>query len=227
MTQQVPVGFVPDGFEPDPPPAVAETAPPPPAPVRPGSRTSLALGTGRAAPALASAAGELATNPNVPKVAAKIGRVVGGIAPIIAGAKEGGPVGAMVGVAASSKGAWAGGKTGWFTGKLAQSVAAPVAKILETTLPYARAISNAAGPQGILDLAQMADPNRTDIGFLGAGKSVDVPGAHPPLLNLAATKVREAIAAIVAQGVPVEGAVDLLLTRIGGANLPKTVRGKQ
>jgi hypothetical protein len=223
MAQQVPVGFVPDGFEPDAPPP---SAAPPPAPTQPGSKAALTLATGRAVPALTSAADELATNPNVPKIAAKAGRVIGGLAPIVAGAKEGGPVGAMVGVAMSSKGAWAGGKTGWFTGKLAQSVAAPVAKILETTLPYARAISNAAGPQGILDLAQMADPERQDIGFLGAGKSVDVPGAHPPLLNLAAKKVRAAIQAIVSHGVPVEGAVDLLLTRIGGANLQKTVRGK-
>jgi hypothetical protein len=29
----------------------------------------------------------------------------------------------------------------------------------------------------------MAEPNRRDIGFLGLGSSVDVPGAEPPVLN--------------------------------------------
>jgi hypothetical protein len=215
----VPAGFVPDGFEPDaaPPPAASAKEP-----TRPGSNAALGLAAvGAAVPALQAAAVEVATNPNVPKIAAKVGRVVGGIAPIVAGAQTGGPVGALVGITASSKGAWAGGKTGWFTGKLAQNVAAPAAKALERAVPYAQLLWKAAGPQGILDLAQMAEPNRTDIGTLGVGinqtpRSADEKAAQPALLNLAATKVRDLIKELTGYGLKPEEAADILLTRIGG-----------
>lgn len=154
-----------------------------------------ALGLAEISPTLRTASRlttEFATNPSVPKTSAAIGRVIGGVAPVIAGAAEGGPVGALVGVAASSKGAWAGGKTGWFTGKLAQNMSAPVASALQKVTPYLQAVSTVSGAQGALDLAQMAEPSRKDIGFLGLSieqpRSTDEQKAHPALLNLLAMK---------------------------------------
>ncbi len=125
--------------------------------------------TAGALPAAANLATEFATNPNVPKVGAAIGRTLGAVAPVVGGAIEGGPVGALVGVTAASKGAWAGGKTGWFTAKLAQNLGMPLAKVAEAVAPLAHALSTLSGAQGALDLAQMAEPKREDIGFLGVG----------------------------------------------------------
>jgi hypothetical protein len=112
-----------------------------------------------------------------------MGRIIGGAAPIAGGASLGGPAGALLGTGQVSKAAYAGGRTGYFTGKLLQNMAEPVAKGLRAAVPYAEAAGRLAGPQSLLDLAQMAEPNRRDIGFLGLGSSVDVPGAEPPVLN--------------------------------------------
>lgn len=122
----------------------------------------------------------VATSPTLPKTAASIGRMIGGVAPAIGGAYEAGPIGGLAGLAAAAKGAWAGGKTGWFTGKLMQNMAAPVASGLEKISPL---LGKASGAQGLGDLAQMAEPDRKDIGFLGIGKTQDVPGQKPALLN--------------------------------------------
>lgn len=108
----------------------------------------------------ATLAAEVATNPNVPRGAATLGRISGAIE----GGLKGGPL-------AIGPGAWAGGKAGWFSGKLMQSAAAPVASVMEKALPYSQALSTVAGAQGVNDLAQMAEPNRTDIGFMGVGSS--------------------------------------------------------
>lgn len=117
-------------------------------------------GAAEGAPLATRAAEEIATNPAVPRGAASIGRAVGAVE----GALKGGPL-------AIGPGAWAGGKGGWFSGKVVQSAAGPVAKALEAAAPYAQTLSTASGAQGALDLAQMAEPNRQDIGFLGmAGK---------------------------------------------------------
>lgn len=42
-----------------------------------------------------------------------------------------------------------------------------------------RGLSALSGPVGITDLAQTIEPTRRDIGVMGIGKSVDVPGMHP------------------------------------------------
>lgn len=119
----------------------------------------------KAVPLLANAAEEVATNPAVPAMAAKAGRAVGAVVPIV----KAGPLGML----ASGKGAWAGGKGGWFAGKLAQDAAGPVANALNTAKPYVEgAATTLAGAQGALDLAQMAEPGRRDIGTLGVGKTV-------------------------------------------------------
>lgn len=129
------------------------------------------LAASKAIPAVATAAEELATNPGVPRAIASVGRTVGAVAPIVAGAAEGGPVGGIVGLAASAKGAWAGSKTGWFSGKLLQSVSAPVAEALRKIEPYAQGLSTLSGAQAVDALAQIAEPRRTDIGTLGIGSS--------------------------------------------------------
>lgn len=158
-------------------------------------------------PAATRVVEELATNPAVPRVAAKVGKVVGAVAPAVVGGAEGGPIGALAGVAAASKGAWAGGKTGWFTGKLAQEVAGPVASILGKVAPYVQTLSTVSGIQGGLDLAQMAEPKRQDLGFLGVGKSINVIGAHPALVNLLVSKVTDAVNALMSHGLSKDDAI--------------------
>lgn len=167
----------------------------------PGTSGALAVAAIKAAvPGLSNAVQAFATSPTVPKTGATIGKMLGGIAPIVGGATEGGVTGGLAGVAAASKGAWAGGKTGWFTGKLAQQVAMPVAKGLEAAAPYAQALSTLSGAQGLGDLAQIAEPTRTDIGFLGVGKTQHVPGQEPALLNLLAQKLSDAVSYLMGQG---------------------------
>jgi hypothetical protein len=153
-------------------------------PKRPGTLSGLTSATaGAALPAAASSVLNFATSPTVPKTAATIGRVAGAVSPPLVGAYEGGPIGFIAGLAGSAKGAWAGSKTGWHTGKLAQWAAKPVASALDAAAPYAQGLSTIGGAQGVNDLAQMAEPNRKDIGFLGLAPSVNVPGAKPPLIN--------------------------------------------
>lgn len=115
---------------------------------------------GEGVPLAANAAMRLATSQNVAKGGSLIGQLIGGVE----GAMKGGPLGMAGGV-------WAGGKAGWHTGKLAQRVAAPIASGLEKVAPYAQALSTLGGVQGVNDLAQMAEPQRKDIGFLGMAPS--------------------------------------------------------
>lgn len=170
----------------------------------------------KAVPMTAQAAEELATNPTVPALAAKAGRFVGGVTPALTGLAEGSPTDSLLGVLAASKGAWAGGKTGWFTGKLAQSAAAPIATILQKAAPYMQALTTLGGVQSALDLAQMADPKRQDIGFLGIGSGTPDPD-HPALLNLALSKARDAIQSLISHHdmTPEQAAQTLLQSRKG------------
>lgn len=141
------------------------------------SKAASVIGQSAAAtvPVVKAGAEELATNPNVPRIAAQIGRSAGGIAPVVGGLVEGGPIGGLVGMAAAAKGAWAGGKTGWFTGKLAQQLAAPIAKAANAIEPYAGPLSalsaegatlgNINSPQGVSAFANSLTP--------AAGKQFD------------------------------------------------------
>lgn len=142
-------------------------------------------------PGLTTLAEQVATNPAVPRMAATTGRVLGAVMPPVAGAYESGPIGALLGVGAMAGGSWAGGRTGWFTGKMLQNVAAPVANALAAVEPYAPALTKLSGAQSALDLAQMADPARRDIGVLGIGLNDPHDPAHPALLNLIGRNVRE------------------------------------
>lgn len=113
------------------------------APMRADHPILAAIGaaSGVSLPIVKAAIEELATNPNVPRLGAKIGRFAGAVAPPLTGAIEAGPLGFFGGLLASSKSAWAGGKTGWFTAKLAQNVAAPVAKAISAIEPYMPALA--------------------------------------------------------------------------------------
>lgn len=122
-----------------------------------------------AVPAMARGSRAFVDSPAVPRVTAAAGRVLGGLAPIVGGASQAGLGGAAIGMAGSANGAWAGGKTGWFTGKMLQRLAHPVASGLEAVAPYAQALGTLSGAQGVGDLAQMAEPNRRDIGVMGIG----------------------------------------------------------
>lgn len=148
-----------------------------------------ALGLAAVKPA-ATLATEIATNPGLPKATASAGRIIGAIAPVVEGGHAAGVGGAMAGGALAAKGSWLGGKAGYFTGKMAQDAAMPIAKGLGTV---AQAASTLSGAQGVNDLAQMVEPGRRDIGFLGVGPSVDVPGAHPPVLNALLARIRASL----------------------------------
>lgn len=151
----------------------------------------LAATRGLVAP-VANAATELATNPAVPRAFATGGRVIGGLAPIVGGAQAAGLPGGLLGVGASAKGSWAGGKAGWFTGKMLQNMAAPVANGLQRLEPVAHALSPINVAQGGLDLAQIAEPTRKDIGFMGIGKTDRAPGDDKPAaLNALAAYIRQ------------------------------------
>lgn len=144
-----------------------------------------ALGLAAVKPA-AGLAMEMATNPGFPKATATLGRIGGAVLPMAVGSKYGAS-GMASGALGAAAGSWSGGKTGYFTGKLLQNAASPVARGLETV---AHGANTLAGASGVGDLAQMAEPNRKDIGFLGIGPSVDVPGAQPPVLNDLIARIR-------------------------------------
>lgn len=137
----------------------------------PNSGLTLAA-LGKMTPQAAWQAMRLATSPTVPKTMATAGRVIASVASPVVGTAQGGPLGTLVGVSEMPKAAWAGGKAGWFGGKMLQNMAAPVANVLEKAAPIAEAVSKVGGLQGALDLAQMAEPHRKDIGFLGIGASM-------------------------------------------------------
>lgn len=82
-------------------------------------------------PAAANGLAEFGTSPTATKTGAAIGKAIGSVAPTIGGAIESGPLGAIAGLVAAAKGAWAGGKVGWFSAKLLQDAARPIATALE------------------------------------------------------------------------------------------------
>lgn len=132
--------------------------------------------------AVAPAAHELmrfGTSPTAAKTGGMVGRIAGAIAPMVQGAFHG-PMGAVTGALESPMASWAGGKTGYFGTQMLQSAARPISGALQAIAPAAARLS---GVQGVNDLAQMAEPTRKDIGFLGMGPSQNVPGAEPPWLN--------------------------------------------
>ena len=119
-----------------------------------------------ALPAVKTALEEVATNPSLVSTGKKVGQAIGGVAGVV----KAGPLGV-------DAGARIGGRLGASTAKIAQGVAAPIVKaadsgVLQRLAPYGQTLSTLSGAQGVLDLAQMAEPDRTDIGFLGVGRTL-------------------------------------------------------
>lgn len=141
----------------------------PPTPQAQGS----AAGTAAAMTPIAGAGlSALANSPAVPPgmgALARAGSVGAGIYDAI---KSGDPLRAAYGAAA----AWPAGRGGFWLGKNLQAVAKPIASGLQKIAPLGAA-------QGVNDLAQMAEPNRKDIGFLGIGPSQPSDPNHPAVIN--------------------------------------------
>lgn len=134
-----------------------------------GSVSALAMQAASKLPApMAHAATAFATSPTAAKTASSLARGGTTLAAIGRGLFTGNPSDI---IAAPMEG-WAAGKGGYFLAKGAQSIANPIARALTAAEPLAKAVGAAAGPQGVLDLAQMAEPNRRDIGFFGIGGSI-------------------------------------------------------
>ncbi len=169
-----------------------------------------------AVPVVRDAVMGVATSPTLPAslgTAARVGTTTAGV---VHGAVTLNPAEVL----AASKAGWAAGKGGYFLGKGVQAVAEPVASALEKAAPYAQTLSTLSGAQGVLDLAQMANPKRTDIGFLGVGKSLTANDLnmtpeqfaayekdHPALINMLASKAADEIKALVNQGLSLGNAV--------------------
>lgn len=174
--------------------------------VAPGSNLGLGMAAGAAglASGAPKVAMELATNKNVPKVAAAAGKFIGRAAPVVAGYMSHGATGALAGAmgAKAASTAEIGEQVGRMVGRVAQKVAAPVARGFEAVAPYAQgALQTLAGAQGALDLAQMAEPERRDIGVMGIGPPVPA-GAIPTAPELVAMPVEKAVNALTDAGWP-------------------------
>lgn len=90
--------------------------------------------------------------------------------------------------------------------------------------PYAQAITTASGAQGLLDLAQMVDKKRKDIGTLGVSldpeqRSQTDKDAHPALINAVASKIGELSSQLAAQGIQSPDAVAVKLLSDGSSAL--------
>lgn len=110
----------------------------------------------------------MATSPSLAKTVggiARVGTTLGGIAHGVA-------TGNVPEMIMSPIAGWNAGKGGYFLGKGAQAAAGVAADVANKVGPT---INAALGPlsvaQGGLDLAQMDDPQRRDVGFMGVGKT--------------------------------------------------------
>lgn len=161
-------------------------------PAQQGTHGGLTLSAaGKAVPAAATMLEEVGTNPNLQKGMATAGRIIGSIAAPIVGAAKAGPLGALVGVAEMPKAAWAGGGTGWFSAPMVQGAARAASRPLRAIAPYAQTLSTLGGAAGVGDLAQMAEPPRKDIGFLGMSNNSTPDPKDPALLNAIYAAVRK------------------------------------
>jgi hypothetical protein len=165
-------------------------------------------------PAMAKAAAEVATNPNVPRMAGTVART----ATTLGALGHGAYTGNLSEIVAAPLAGWQAGKGGYFLGKGLQAVARPVAAVLDAVAPFAQSLATIGGAQSFLDLAQMANPKRTDIGTLGvsvgAPRSEADKAAHPALVNMLAGKVQDGIAALMQYGLSRVDAVKAITDRM-------------
>lgn len=128
----------------------------------PRSSASLTLAAaGKTVPSVASAAYNLGSHPLV----SDAGRMAGEVAGLGKGALFGVPEAARQ----------VGGSIGQKVASAAQRAIQPVAVALEKAAPYAQTLTTLGGAAGVGDLAQIAEPGRRDIGFLGLAASPDGP----------------------------------------------------
>ncbi len=152
------------------------------APAAPSTNTALGLSAaGAVVPAVQRGVEEVATHPSLVDAAGGLGRLFGGKTGLVKGGylgmKAGEPVGEAVGRGSAA---------------LAQAGAGTMANALSKLAPYAQSLSTLGAAQAPLDLAQMAEPNRKDIGFLGISgdsRSEAERQAHPALLNMLLQKL--------------------------------------
>lgn len=141
----------------------------------------LLQGVRASVPAVQRTIEEVATHPAVTDAGQGLGKLLGGI------------VGLKGGYLGMKTGETVGSATGRGAAALAQRGAGSAVPLLERLAPYAQTLSTASGAQSLLDLAQMAEPNRRDIGVLGVGSDVarsDADkAAHPALLNMLLQKL--------------------------------------
>jgi hypothetical protein len=159
---------------------------------QPGSKAGLIMSAAAAAsPYIQQGASAFGNSSAVPKIASRAANNLTQVAAIVRGAATMNPVDVL----AAPREGWIAGKGAyWLTRGLAQPAARGVATVLDAVAPYAQTLSTLSGAQGLLDLAQTAEPNRQDIGTLGVSvgqpRSDAEKTAHPALLNMLASKVR-------------------------------------
>jgi len=164
--------------------------------------TTAALALASVKPAVSgikTLAEEIATRPGLARTAGTIGEVAGGIK----GLAGGSPLSVVGGM-------MAGKRAGQLLGQTAQRIAAPVARAAEAVEPYTPTSATLSGAQGVLDLAQMAEPTRKDIGFLGVGSSnpIDIKDPDTVLRIVRHTQsLGEAVSALQQLGMPQSEAV--------------------
>lgn len=146
-------------------------------------------GAGALLPSAATAVEDFATSPTAAKTLGSVARAATTVGAVGSGIASGNPTQVL---AAPMEG-WAAGKGGYFLGKGLQSVATPVAKALDTVAPYAQTLSTLGGAQGLLDLVQMVDPKRKDLGFLGVTLNDPHDSEHPAIINAALDYVKSKI----------------------------------
>jgi hypothetical protein len=161
-------------------------------------------GAAAVAPLVRTAVDSVATSPNTVSNVAKAGEAVGAIKGLAAGLAHGSPV------SGAAIGAVTGEKIGKLSGSAVQRIALKASPLLEAAAPYVQALSTLSGAQGALDLAQMAEPKRSDIGFLGVGLNREpVAGEGAPLINAA-------VSYLMKQGLSKIQALEALIAAKGG-----------
>ncbi len=166
--------------------------------------TALAMaGAAKAVPKAGNVLEALGTSPT----AAKTIGALSNAGTTLAGVAHGVATGNIPEIIASPIAGWQAGKGGYWLGKRMQSVARPMATAIENSAPMVGMLKQASGAQGALDLAQMAEPNRKDIGTLGVTLGDPHDPAHPALVNLLLSKASEGISKLVDKGMSAEDAL--------------------
>lgn len=162
-----------------------------------------------AVPAAGKGLAAFAASPEAPKVMGAVARGLTTAGGVIGGVATASPAQVL----AASREGWLAGKGAYFLGKGLQSVSRPVANALKTIAPYMQTVGTLSGAQTALDVAQMAEPTRKDIGVLGVTMGDAMPDPeHPALLNLLAMKASDAIKTLVGSGVSAAKAADAYWT---------------